>query len=144
MYKNIFILILPVLLLIAGCGGPVSTQYQQPMQQIFFAYDPCTNSWVPISPNPAFAQQQIPNEQHIYYHNDTDDTMNWYILQQMRRQNTQDFIDQTDDTMDSMDESIRRMRHNNRDTLGILEDAQRQQQLYEQQRRENMRRAYSR
>jgi hypothetical protein len=80
--------------------------------------------------------------QHIYVHNDPMD--NWYTLQQMQRQSTQDFIDQTNKTMDSMDRSIRHMGRDNRDTLGILENARMQDELYRQQQRENMRRAYGR
>jgi hypothetical protein len=96
--------ILPFMLFMAGCGG-------------------------------GYAEDEYnPNEQHIYVHQINDPTYDWYILQQMQRQSTQDFINQTNKTMDSFDESIRRMGQNNRDMLGILQGAQMQQNLYNQQR----------
>ena len=114
MCKNVFILILPGLMLMTGCGSG------------------------------GYAADEQENGQHIYIHTDdgTDFAENMWMMNEMRRQNTQDFINSTNRTLDDMDGSIRRMNRTNMGTLGILEGARRQQELYNQQRRQDMHNAY--
>ena len=70
-----------------------------------------------------------PNEIHIYHH---DDSNPW--LDQARIM--QNFSDNTDDTMDSFMQGAHKMNRDSRDTFGIINDAQKQDELYRQQRRQ--------
>ncbi|MGD0784327.1 MAG: hypothetical protein ABR969_00735 [Sedimentisphaerales bacterium] len=87
---------------------------------------------------PSQTEQYNPNEQHIYVHQVDDDRNTWVdAANQLGNMG-----DDMHDTMKDAGRDVRRMDRDNRDTFGVLNDAQRQQQQYEQQQRENMRRAY--
>ena len=88
------------------------------------------------------AEVQNPNEKHIYIHYDDDP---WEGVQKSLDRQSQainDFCKGVKDTADDMYDTTRRMNRNNRETLGILEGARMQDELYRQQQLENMRRAY--
>jgi hypothetical protein len=128
--------VLPILMVMAGCidnGQQQTAQQPMPMQQVFFVWDPCSNSWVPTSPNPAFVQQQqqqIPIvEQRIYVQQENDPIYDSFMLQQMQRQNTQDTIRQLNKTNESLDESVRKMRQTQGEGLGMLQGLWMQQQV---------------
>jgi hypothetical protein len=73
-----------------------------------------------------YAEPYNPNEQHIYVHQENDPTYDLYLQQQMQRQSMEDFRRQTDRTMRDMDESVRRMRQNNMDSMNMLNSARQQ------------------
>lgn len=127
--------VLPILMVMAGCidNGQQQTA-QQPMQQVFFVWDPCSNSWVPTSgapsPNPASAQQQIPVvAQNIYVQQGNDPLYDSLMLQQMQRQNTEDYQKSLDKTFHVFRNDLDQMNQNNINSLNMLNNARQQQQF---------------
>lgn len=118
----VFMAILPVFVLVSGCGsgggggGGYSGYGEYPYN---------------------------PNEQHIYVHTEDDDFVeDMYLLNKMRQESMNDYFDHSRRTMDSMEDSIRKMRGSTMGTLGIIDNARRQQEAYQRQKDAEMRRAY--
>jgi len=92
---------------------------------------------------PQLAQQQFaqqPQQVIVQQGGGSDFVQDMYMIQQMNRQNTQDFIDNTRRTLNSMGRSVDRMNQTNRETLGILGGAWCNQQQQNQQQMEQFRR----